>query len=149
VQLDTGYATNGMRIRFHFTSDDVITASGWYIDDVQLTYVAPLQCEPHAGGLVVGNIVHSQTTQPLDDVLVSSDQHQTISRRVLLDGHIVNEGYYSLFLPAGAHTLTATPHNTAAAVNQPVTVAPGGIVRRDFQLFQGGKYISYVPLLIE
>lgn len=46
VPLTMDYATSGVRLAFHFTSDDMANYEGWYLDDILIQGASLAACEP-------------------------------------------------------------------------------------------------------
>lgn len=145
VKLGPEYATPHVRLRFRFESDYLIHYPGFYIDDIRIES-ARWPCEPQAGGLVVGRVYDNNTGQGIAGARVASDQDATTSTSIVYRGETLAEGYYSLFLPAGEHILTAAMDDGYATITQTVAVAAAAVQQQDFALAAAALRYTGPPL---
>lgn len=132
--LDSSYAVADFMARFHFTSDHIITAPGWYLDDVG---VGLGSCEPLAGGLVVGNVYDDNTSLGLNGAAVTNDSGRTTTSQATPLDTGIPDGFYTLFSPAGSHVFTATMGGGYQAVEETVSVPLNDTIQGDFDLPAG------------
>ncbi|MCF8056246.1 MAG: carboxypeptidase regulatory-like domain-containing protein [Desulfocapsa sp.] len=136
VSYDISAAAGGtVQFRWRIASDLSIDYSGYYVDDVLIT--APDCIVPVDGGLVIGNVYDANTSSSLNGVLID-DGGGNIATTVATPGDDnLDDGFYSLYLPAsGTTSLTATlaPYATVA---EAVTVPMLGTVEQNFNLPAG------------
>lgn len=137
----SAYAGSGALFRYRF---DTVDSSfndyfGWMVDDVSL--LAP-ECAPMPGGLVVGNVYDENTGGALNGALVENQDGYSASTWATPDDPTVDDGFYTLFSPAGSKTFTATLPGYGPDVQIP-TVVQNDTIRQDFNLPAG--WLSYDP----
>ncbi len=98
-------------------------------------------CRPTPGGLVVGHTYDQNTATALDDVVIVNDAGYTAVSASTLDVH-TDDGFYTLFAPAGTVVMTAT-HDHYGPVVVTTTVVQSDTVRLDISLPSG--LVSYTP----
>ncbi len=128
------YAAQSIRLAFRYEGTFAAT---WWIDDVSV----PGACNPQSGGLVVGNVYDGNTGNPLIGASVENEDGYTATTGTTVDPG-VDDGFYTLFSPAGSKTYTATmpKYGPAAAT---VSVVPSDTLRQDFNLPAG--WLAYSP----
>jgi hypothetical protein len=99
-------------------------------------------CQPSAGGLVVGNVFDANTLAPLAGAQVANSRGDVATTQVTPDP-AVPDSFYTLFAPAGAQTLTATLGGGYAAVVATTNVVQSNTVRQDLSLPAGR--LTYTP----
>lgn len=129
ITLGPEYSVKNFRIRFHFTSDSSSTYPGWYIDDITLK--SATSCQPASGGLVVGNIYSNNTGTGLNNATVTNGSGHTTTSAATPNDPALADGFYTLFLPTGNRTLTAsfTGYQNDAKT---VSVGANSVTRQDF-----------------
>ncbi len=98
-------------------------------------------CRPTPGGLVVGHTRDQNTAIALDGVTIVNDAGYSAVSAPTLDGD-TDDGFYTLFAPAGAAVMTATHDHYGPAVFT-ATVVQSDTVRRDVSL--PAALLSYTP----
>ncbi len=106
------------------------TGINFFVDDVAL--ITSLPCIVPNGGLVIGNVYDANTGDELNDVTVSNDSGQSNTTGPVSDP-AADEGFYTLYSPAGSHTFTAALAGYSNAIETP-NVEAGGTIRQDFDL---------------
>jgi subtilisin family serine protease len=131
INLDahTGPGMSDIRIGF-------LGVSGFgndiHIDDIT---VSTTTCVPTGGGLVAGHVRDANTLAPLHGASVGNDSGGMTTAGLSFDP-AVGDGFYTLFVPAGASTLTASfPLYGTGTVS--VTVEEGETVASDLFLTAG------------
>lgn len=128
------------QVRYHYV------APGWdWWWEVDNVFVGEKICHPvGGGGLVVGRVADANDNHPLIGAKVTSETTAEAIAVATADPALGN--LYTLFQPAGDHTLTATmqKYSPAAAV---VTVPTGSAIRQDFGLQTG--HLTYTPASID
>lgn len=98
------FANSEILIRWHFTSDGTITGFGWFIDDVMVSGFAI------RSGVISGSVTLSAGGDP-SNVRITTPYdltHISVSPN--------SAGNYAIYLPAGAHSLTASlPYYVSAS----------------------------------
>ena len=110
---------NDVQIRFHYGNGSFDFF--WAVDNVMIGQ-AP-ECVAVAGGLIAGQTLDANTDIVLNDTVVSSAAHQTVSFATPDDPNI-GDGYYILFVPTDHQTVTATHTGGYGTLQQVVTVSP-------------------------
>ena len=131
VVLDSAYAISSLRLRFRFDSDASVVFAGWYLDDLR---VGVGRCLPQPGGLIVGSTNDLNTGQLLAQANLANDAGYTAQSQAV-DGGLAS--FYTLFSPAGSHTLTATHPGGYAPAAANVNVLAGAAVQQDLALPAG------------
>ena len=126
----SGYAGTPIRLAVRYEGE---WADDWYIDEV---IVSPTSCDLTPGGLVVGNVTDENTSQGIVGAGVTNDGGHAATTRETPDDPDVDDGFYTLFSPAGSHTFTATMDNYGADVDT-FTVVLSDTVAHDFDLSAG------------
>ncbi|CAG0936882.1 hypothetical protein TFLX_05778 [Thermoflexales bacterium] len=137
----TGWKQHTVNISAYAGQSDVrlaLLGQSAYGNDVHLDDVAinRLTCQLQAGGLVVGNVYDDNTTAPLLGATVSNDSGQSVVTQATTDP-TVNEGFYTVFSPAGTHAFTATQVGGYVPESHDVTVVQSDTVPSDFYLLAG------------
>jgi uncharacterized repeat protein (TIGR01451 family) len=134
--ITTGAGAPTAQVRWHYAGE---WDWWWEVDDVR---VYGVNCvAPTDGGLVVGNVYDANLSQPLTGADVANDIGDTTTTASTPDP-AVDDAFYTLFSPSGAHVFTATNDgflNNVAAVS----VVTGGTVKQDFFLDAG--YLVATP----
>ena len=129
-------------IRFHYYNANYDW--WWEVDDV---IVGPPVCvPPTTGGLVVGNVYDDNTGAPLNGAEVFNDRGYSFIAAPTADPS-VDDAFYTLFSPPGAHAFTARNGRGYGADGRFVNVVNGDTVEQDFYLPAGMP--SYAPLSLE
>ncbi len=148
--LDPSYAVANFRMRFRLQSDSTVTYPGFYVDDLLVTAIsdAPptIPCVPLPGGLVVGNTYDGNTGVGLNGARVSREDGKSVLSTATPDDPAVDDGFYTLFSPAGSQTFSASMRNYATDIQTP-TVVLSDTIRQDFNLPAG--WLSYTPDMLE
>ena len=136
IELDDSYAIPNFRVRFRLTSDGSVTYPGFYVDDVAVDLFSanPLSvaCNVQAGGLAFGNVYDANTGSALDGAGVSGPSGSAISFPTP-DDLALDDGFYTLFAPAGPQILTASLAGYGDQSQSPA-IPLGDSVRQDFDL---------------
>ena len=132
----SAYADTPIQLAFRYEGD---WADTWWIDDV---VVSPASCDLMSGGLVVGNVYDENTGTGLTGASVINDGGYQATTEETPDDPDVDDGFYTLFSPAGSHTFTATMSHYGPDVDT-VTVVLSDTVKHDFVLSAG--QLSYTP----
>ncbi|CAG0936462.1 tRNA(Glu)-specific nuclease WapA [Thermoflexales bacterium] len=101
-------------------------------------------CHAQSGGLVVGNTYDARDGGAYTGVVVANDSGYSTTTQTTPDWN-VDDAFYVLFSPAGAHTFTAT--YTAGYMMMDIqtpTVILSSTVRQDFDLILDTKVVSGV-----
>jgi hypothetical protein len=153
VPLDPSYAVSNFRVRFRLQSDGSVTKPGYYVDDVTVEIRAPsgslpsAPCSPLAGGLVVGNVYDANTGAGLNHATIINDTGDSTATFATRDDPRLDDGFYTLFSPAGSHTFTATLSGGYGSDVQTPMVVLSDTIRQDFNLPAGR--LSYTPSSVE
>ncbi len=115
-----------------------------HIDDVVV--VENTCTAPVAGGLVVGNVYDGNTLTGLNGAAVSNEDGYNTTSAATPDDPNVDDGFYTLFSPAGDKQFTALFTNYVVDVDT-VPVVANDTVRHDFYL--GSGLLSYVPAALD
>jgi len=140
VATSAGAGSATAQVRWHY-------AAGWHwwweVDDVR---VYGVNCVPPTdGGLVVGNVYDANLNQPLTGAEVANDMGDTATAAFIPDP-AVDDAFYTLFSPSGAHDFTASNDGFLDDVAT-VNVVDGGTVVQDFYLDAG--YLVATPSGVE
>jgi N-acetylneuraminic acid mutarotase len=138
--LDSSYLVNNFRVRFNLSADNTISYPGYYVDDLVVSiYTAEqptLPCDAPSGGLVVGNVYDANTGNGLNGAVVMGDaSNSAMSQATPLDT-AVDDGFYTLYSPAGSHDVTASKAQYADDM-QTVNVVAATAVSQNFTLGAG------------
>lgn len=115
-------------VRFHY--HDASYEWWWQVDNV---LVGAATCDPLPGGLVVGNVYDGDTGDGLLGAEVANDGGYVATTEATPNDPAVDDGFYTLFSPAGTHAFTGTMvHYRSDVAN--VTVVLSDVVRQDFSL---------------
>lgn len=106
----------------------------WQVDNVRFGHT---DCAAIAGGIVTGRVTGAGDGGLIDGATVSP----TVGLSVIT-GAGLPPGQYALFLPAGAHTLTAIGPGAAGRASAVVTVTAGAVLTHDFSLPAPGLMIA-------
>ncbi|MBN2390363.1 MAG: carboxypeptidase regulatory-like domain-containing protein, partial [Anaerolineae bacterium] len=137
MSYDISAAAGGsVQFRFRLTSDSSLNYAGYYIDLVNITGAEGCQI-PLDGGLIVGNVYDANyPAEALNGAdIVNAAGYAAESLPTPLDD-AVDDGFYTVFAPAGTQTFTATAMAYSASVVD-VTVVDGDTVTQDFFLPTG------------
>ena len=104
-----------------------------HVDDVALGVQT---CSPSAGGLVVGNVYDNNTAAPVVGATVKNDSGRSVTAQTTADP-AVDDSFYTIFSPAGAHTFTATQVGGYVPDVNNITVVQSGTVSSNFYLGAG------------
>ncbi len=148
VNLGLGYGAAAFRVRFFLDTDVSVTTLGWYIDDVEISAIAPLTvpptpCEAQEGGLIFGHIYDRNTGAPLIGAEVRDVTGERTSARATAEPGR-DDAFYQHFLPPGAHPLTATLSGGYAPLSATVTVTNYQTQQQDFHL-PAGRLAELIP----
>ncbi|MCP4351024.1 MAG: hypothetical protein GY795_36620 [Desulfobacterales bacterium] len=116
-----------VRVRFHYynANNDFVVE----LDDVKVyDCIAPV-----SGGLVVGNIFDNMTDEYSNTAFIEDEQGHRLAASATPGDLNVSDGFYSLYLPAGSHTLTVTQETYDPNVRT-VDIVDLGIVKLDFEI---------------
>lgn len=129
------------RVRFHYYAPG--WDYWWQVDDVLLGN--PVCNAPTDGGLVVGNVYDANVSLPLTGAEVANDMGDTATAAFTPDP-AVDDAFYTLFSPSGAHDFTASNDGFLDDVAT-VNVVDGATVVQDFYLDAG--YLVATPSGVE
>jgi alpha-tubulin suppressor-like RCC1 family protein len=133
ITLDSSYAVSNFKIRFNFWGySSHASYTYWYIDDVAVQ--AQNSCPLQPGGLLVGAVHDSITNAGLNNVTISDSANRTAVSLATPEDTKLDDGFYTFFLPAGAHDLTASATGFQPQTINGVTVANNSIATQDFSL---------------
>lgn len=134
----SAYAGQAVRVALLATSG---YGNDLHVDDVQIGSPA---CVAVAGGLLVGNVTDANTAAALNGVALTAAGRTVTSVATPADP-AVPDGFYTLFLPTGTQTVTAT---LSGYVPTSFSVAPlvGGTRRQDVALAAGWPQASPAAL---
>ena len=119
-------------MRFNFWTDGSVVYPGWYIDDLAVGTCIP----PVDGGLSVGNVYDANFTSGLNGATVTNPVGFATTVPTPDDPN-VEDGFYTLFAPAGTHPYTATIGGGYLPDFASVTVLANDTVQQDFFLDAG------------
>jgi hypothetical protein len=137
----SAYVTNTIILRWRYAASSS-TAWYWHIDDVSI----PGPCLPQTGGLVIGNVYDANTNAPLAGATVSNDSGESTTAGTTLDPAAA-DSFYTLFSPAGSHTLTATMNGGYGSDTASVTIVQSDTVRQDFYL--PAASLAHAPQMLQ
>jgi hypothetical protein len=139
------YLGQNVLIRFRFDSVDSIGNGyfGWMVDDVRIT----TGCEPVPGGLVVGNVYDDNTGDPLFVAEIRDENGELTPAMPTPSDPNVDDGFYSLFSPAGTHTFTATFTSDYGMDVDDVNVILDDVVWHDFEIPAG--FLNALPDVLD
>ncbi|MBN1900902.1 choice-of-anchor J domain-containing protein [Candidatus Sumerlaeota bacterium] len=122
------YAGEDIYLAFRYEGND---ADDWYIDDIHVW-----DCQSPEGGLVVGNVYDANTGDPIMNATVENEDLLGATTKGTPDDPAVDEGFYTLYSPAGNKIITASKSFYAS---QPLgtSIIDGDTVRQDFHLGAG------------
>lgn len=147
LQLDPSYSVYDFQFRFYFESDYSETDSGWYIDDVNISYILP-PCVPIQGGVLAGYVKDENDGDPLigADIVGREAAVQSFAA----DGDGFHPGFYWLFQPLKYEEeviqFTASK-DMYANDTKSVEVTSNNVIRQDFGLVPGELAIE--PPILE
>ena len=98
-------------------------------------------CTPLAGGLVVGNISDQNTGLGLNGATISQDAGGSTTSAGTPQDPGQGEGFYTLFSPAGSHTVHASQTDYIMGAST-VAVPLNGAIRQNFSLAAGRLTVS-------
>jgi len=131
IALDVSAYADGGAHALHFNSyNDGSSRSNFFVDDVSL--VSAYLCLPTAGGIVIGNVYDVNTGLGINRALVSNQNGRATAAATTPDP-AADEGFYTLFSPAGARVFTASMTMYANEIQIPTVVA-NQARRQDFYL---------------
>ncbi len=132
---------SNVMVRFHYYNANW----DWYweVDDV---VVGNPSCQVNDGGLMVGNVYDANTSQPLADSTVTTDVGEEVTTAATPDPN-VDDAFYTLFIPAGTHTFTATHSGGYLPDVISITAVQSTTIAHDFYL--GAAMFVYEPAGIE
>ncbi|MBN2002891.1 MAG: carboxypeptidase regulatory-like domain-containing protein [Anaerolineae bacterium] len=131
VALNVSAYADGGAHALHFNSyNDGSSRSNFFVDDV--TLVSAYLCLPSAGGLVIGNVYDVNTGLGINRATVTNQNGYAIATAAT-PGPAVDDGFYTLFSPAGARIFTASMTMYADEIQIPAVVT-GDAVQQDFYL---------------
>jgi subtilisin family serine protease len=109
-----------------------------HIDDIEVT----VPCRKMTGGLIVGYTRDQNTLNPLSGIAVTSNLAGAVGDTS--DGN----GYYTVFSPAGASTLTAKPPQGSpyGSGTTTATVTAGTVLKKDIPLPAGKLSVTPTSL---
>lgn len=112
IYVESSYATDSFRVRFTLTTDDAVTYPGFYVDDVNIlpaTFPGPaLSCNLADGSLVIGHVLDGNTGAEINGATVQHSSGGSVWSQATPDDTAVSDGFYTIFSPAGTHTLTGS-----------------------------------------
>jgi subtilisin family serine protease len=131
----TDAAGGEVQFRFRFTSDSSVNFNGYYVDAVGI--ILGEECQPQAGGLVVGNVYDGNTAASLVGATIENESGGfTTAAATPLDPN-VEDGFFTLFSPTGAQLHSAAMPGGYGLDEKTVNVINGGVVNQDFYLPAG------------
>ncbi len=131
MTYDASVAAGGtIQFRFQLQSDITVKYSGYFVDDIRLLS----DCIQQPGGLVVGNVYDDNTGVALVGAYVVNDAGQAAAALSTPYDLATDDGFYTLFSPAGSRVFTTTmPGGYQADVHSP-TVLLSDTIRQNFFL---------------
>lgn len=136
---DVSVAAGGTaQLRWRLISDTSGNREGLYLDDVSVS----AGCIQSPGGLIVGNVYDKNTRDPLVGASVSTDSGDQSIALSTPDDPAVQDGFYTLFSPAGAHVLTAEMNRYGTATAD-VAVLLDSTIQQD--LYVPAGRLTYLP----
>ncbi len=128
------YAAGQSDVRIRFHHHNAFYEVWWEIDDVRVYDSATVPCKaPDTGGLVLGNLYRSGTSEFLNNGTVSDDQGHIAPTVAVPEDPNVNDGFYLLYVPEGSPSLTGA-RDGYLSETKTVVVPELGAVRQDFEL---------------
>jgi hypothetical protein len=129
-------------------SDNIVShGNDIYIDDIAL---GDADCQAQAGGLVVGNVYNDTAVTRMNGVTVSTsiDDRVYSATSAITGDPGVGDGFYSLFLPEGSHTLSAAQGSGSFSIaTGDVSVVSNETLRKDFHLVSPA--LAYNPTTLQ
>ncbi len=132
MTLAAPYSVNTFRIRFRFTSNDYVVRLGWHIDDVAVT--PQNGCQLVAGGLLFGTVRDAVSGSGLSNMTISNSGGNTAATVATPDNAGLDDGFYTLFLPIGTHSVTASAADYRPQTVAGITIAANVIRKQDFEI---------------
>lgn len=126
-------AGSDVQFRFRLTSDTSVQYNGYYIDDVA---IASAGCLPKLGGLAVGNVYDDNTGDGLTGAMVEGEGG-VMATAVTTPDPAVDDAFYTIFVPEGTTTITATNGSRYGMETATLTVVDGTTQLYDFNLPAG------------
>jgi hypothetical protein len=111
-----------------------------HIDDITLG--GSPACTAPSGGLVVGNVYEDNAGLPLIGAVVTNANGDKVTTKATVDTN-VDDGFYTIFSPAGSQTVSASMTGGYATQALSVAVTLNGTVEQDFNL--GAGYLTHAP----
>ncbi len=108
----------------------------WEVDDVRIGDLANIDCQPQAGGLVVGNVYDENTNAELPGAVVTTDEGAQSTATTTPDPQ-VGDAFYTAFVAAGTHTMTGTMTGGYAPDIVSVTPVQSSTIQQDLYLPAG------------
>ena len=143
MTYDISAAAGGnVQFRWRLISDYSVNYEGLYVDDVSIVS----GCVPQTGGLVVGHVYDANTNTPLIGAEVANEDGFLTTTEATPGDPAVDDGFYTLFSPAGPRTFTATMTNYGAGIDV-IIVVQDDTVEYDFHLPAG--MLTYTPAGLE
>ena len=124
------YAGSNILIRFRFDTVDSVGNSyfGWMVDDI---VIRQNSCLTVAGGLVIGN-VYNPSGAAVNNATVTDGAGHTATTAATTSDPALDDGFYTLFLPAGSVNLIVSYPGLGDL--KTVTVAADSVIKQNFNL---------------
>jgi len=117
----SAYANQQVKFRWTFASDTMIQGEGWFIDDVRTSGALEF------GGILAGTVSSDNPGAEIEQVSIISDSG--FGTKALANGE------YRLFLPLGAHDVTASQPGYQNDIADDLMLSPTStVINRDFSL---------------
>ena len=135
VNIDiTSLAAGQSSVQARFHNYNAFFAWWWQVDDVLLGQAL---CTPLPGGLVVGNVLSTESGNGLNGATVSNTTNGgSTTTFATPDDPAQPDGMYILFSESGSNTLQATD-SLYGTDSHTLTVIPNSTVRQNFSLASG------------
>ncbi|UCC63814.1 MAG: carboxypeptidase regulatory-like domain-containing protein, partial [Anaerolineae bacterium] len=125
-------------VRFHYYNANYDW--WWQVDDV---FIGSQPCSFKSGGLVVGHVYDGNTGGPVVGATVTNDSGESSTAAPTPLDPNVDDAFYTIFSPAGPHTLAATMSGGYGSDVRTLTAIEGDVVWQDFHLPAGT--LSHAP----
>ncbi|MEZ4513927.1 MAG: S8 family serine peptidase [Chloroflexota bacterium] len=140
IFLEPSYATDNFRVRFTLTTDDSVTYPGFYVDDVGILPAdlaqPTLSCNLGDGSLVIGHVLDGNTGAGINGATVRHSSGDSVWSQATPEDTAVSDGFYTIFSPAGNHTLTGSKSKYGAETVA-INVGSGQLLVQDIILPTG------------
>ena len=140
IFLEPSYATDSFRVRFTLTTDGSVTYPGFYVDDIGILppdLAQPtLSCNLGDGSLVIGQVLDGNTGAGINKATVRHSNGNSVQSQATPEDTAVSDGFYTIFSPAGTHTLTGSK-NKYGAETVTINAGTGQLLVQDITLPTG------------